>query len=84
MPALLVDPAAAIAFAAVIGLLVGSFLNVLIHRVPRMLQRDWREQSAALLVDANLGDAAASLRTWSAASGDSAPLREASNRILAS
>lgn len=76
MPALLVDPAAAIAFAAVIGLLVGSFLNVLIHRVPRMLQRDWREQSAALLVDANLGDAAASLRTWSAASGDSAPLRD--------
>ena len=30
------------------GLLVGSFLNVVIHRLPIMLERDWREQCAEL------------------------------------
>lgn len=30
----------AAAFAAVFGLLIGSFLNVVIHRVPRMMQRE--------------------------------------------
>ena len=33
----------------VLGLLVGSFLNVVIHRLPLMLQRDWRAQCAELL-----------------------------------
>lgn len=28
----------------VLGLLVGSFLNVVVYRLPIMLQRDWREQ----------------------------------------
>jgi leader peptidase (prepilin peptidase)/N-methyltransferase len=31
-----------------VGLLVGSFLNVVIHRVPVMLERQWREQCAEL------------------------------------
>ncbi|MBU3671706.1 MAG: prepilin peptidase [Sinobacteraceae bacterium] len=31
-----------------VGLLVGSFLNVVIHRVPRMLERAWRTECAAL------------------------------------
>jgi leader peptidase (prepilin peptidase)/N-methyltransferase len=30
------------------GLLVGSFLNTVIHRVPRMLERAWRAECAAL------------------------------------
>src|SRR3954451_6066324 len=34
--------------AAVIGLCVGSFLNVVIHRVPKMLERGWAEQCAEL------------------------------------
>lgn len=34
--------------AAVFGLLLGSFLNVVIHRLPQMMQRDWREQCAWL------------------------------------
>ena len=34
----LLDPAVAIAAAGVLGLLVGSFLNVVIHRLPRMLR----------------------------------------------
>ena len=32
----------------VLGLLVGSFLNVVIHRLPRMLEREWRAQCAEL------------------------------------
>ena len=32
----------------VLGLLVGSFLNVVIYRVPVMLDRQWREQCAEL------------------------------------
>lgn len=32
-----------------IGLLVGSFLNVLIYRLPAMMQRDWREQAREIL-----------------------------------
>ncbi|MGB8327209.1 MAG: A24 family peptidase [Steroidobacteraceae bacterium] len=34
--------------ALLIGLLVGSFLNVAIHRLPKMLERDWRAQCAEL------------------------------------
>jgi leader peptidase (prepilin peptidase)/N-methyltransferase len=34
--------------AAALGLAVGSFLNVVIHRVPKMLEREWREQCAWL------------------------------------
>src|SRR5690606_11259281 len=41
-------PAAFVATALVVGLLVGSFLNVVIHRVPIMLERQWREQCAEL------------------------------------
>lgn len=33
----------------VLGLMVGSFLNVVIHRLPRMMQRDWRAQCRQLL-----------------------------------
>ena len=32
----------------VLGLVVGSFLNVVIHRLPLMLERQWREQCAEL------------------------------------
>ena len=43
---LLESPALASAVAGILGLLVGSFLNVVIHRLPRMMERDWREQCA--------------------------------------
>ena len=39
-------PALFIAVSVVLGLLVGSFLNVVIHRLPLMLERQWREQCA--------------------------------------
>ncbi len=35
--------------AAVLGLLVGSFLNVVIYRVPKMLERSWRRECLELL-----------------------------------
>jgi leader peptidase (prepilin peptidase) / N-methyltransferase len=34
--------------AGVIGLMVGSFLNVVIHRLPKMMERDWQSQCAEL------------------------------------
>ncbi len=33
---------------AVIGLMVGSFLNVVIHRLPKMLEQEWLQQCADL------------------------------------
>ncbi|TAK37734.1 MAG: prepilin peptidase [Betaproteobacteria bacterium] len=35
--------------ALTIGLCVGSFLNVVIHRLPRMMEREWRAQCAELV-----------------------------------
>ena len=35
-----------------IGLVVGSFLNVVIHRLPKMMERSWREECAQLLNEA--------------------------------
>jgi leader peptidase (prepilin peptidase)/N-methyltransferase len=36
------SPAALITTALVVGLVVGSFLNVVIYRLPVMLDRQWR------------------------------------------
>jgi leader peptidase (prepilin peptidase)/N-methyltransferase len=35
-----------------VGLVIGSFLNVVIYRLPIMLERDWRAQAAELLPSA--------------------------------
>lgn len=32
----------------VVGLCIGSFLNVVIHRLPKMMEREWREHCAEL------------------------------------
>lgn len=37
------------ALAGVLGLLVGSFLNVVIHRLPQMLERQWKAECADML-----------------------------------
>jgi leader peptidase (prepilin peptidase)/N-methyltransferase len=38
------SPAFFIGSALVVGLMVGSFLNVVIHRLPVMMERDWKAQ----------------------------------------
>ena len=35
-------------FSGVIGLMVGSFLNVVVHRLPKIMDNDWRNQCAEL------------------------------------
>ena len=42
------SPAAFITTCLVFGLLIGSFLNVVIYRVPIILERQWREQCLEL------------------------------------
>ena len=37
-----------IVVAAIVGLTIGSFLNVVIHRLPRMMDNEWRAQCAEL------------------------------------
>lgn len=46
--ALSASPAAFAAVAGLFGLLVGSFLNVVIHRLPKMMEFEWQSQCAEL------------------------------------
>jgi len=43
------SPALLISAVFLLGLTVGSFLNVVIHRIPEMMKREWREQSIEFL-----------------------------------
>ena len=45
---MLLDPVVATVVAAVAGLCVGSFLNVVIHRLPKIMERGWHAQAAEL------------------------------------
>ena len=42
------SPTALVVAAVLLGLLVGSFLNVVIHRLPKMLEQQWRAEYADL------------------------------------
>ena len=42
------SPALLAAVCGVLGLMVGSFLNVVVHRLPRMMEAQWRAQCAEL------------------------------------
>ena len=44
----MLDPVVSTLTALVVGLCVGSFLNVVIHRLPKMLERGWQAQCAEL------------------------------------
>jgi leader peptidase (prepilin peptidase)/N-methyltransferase len=48
MPAIALGPLAVVSVGGLVGLCVGSFLNVVIHRLPKMLERGWRAQCAEL------------------------------------
>lgn len=49
------------AIAGLLGLCVGSFLNVVIHRLPKMMEQDWAAQCAELRGEAITGLEALSL-----------------------
>jgi len=51
------QPALFIGACALVGLLVGSFLNVVIHRLPVMLERQWRLECARLAPGSEAGAA---------------------------
>ena len=42
------SPGLVAALAGILGLLIGSFLNVVIYRVPKMMERQWAEECAEL------------------------------------
>lgn len=42
------SPLSFVALCGFLGLMVGSFLNVVIHRLPKMMEREWRAQCAEL------------------------------------
>jgi len=44
-------PALFVAAVVVVSLAIGSFLNVVIHRLPKMLVRDWRHQATEVLLE---------------------------------
>ena len=54
LKALEIFPLIGIISAGVLGLLVGSFLNVVIYRLPKMMERDWCEQCVELLGSDNV------------------------------
>ena len=41
--------AVVLTFAGLLGVIAGSFLNVVVHRLPKMMEREWRSQCAELL-----------------------------------
>jgi leader peptidase (prepilin peptidase) / N-methyltransferase len=61
----------------VIGLMIGSFLNVVIYRLPIMLEREWRAQATEILPHANAAAAPAGVPGTSsdivASPGDGGP-----------
>ena len=48
MELLLVEPALFVGLVFLFSLLIGSFLNVVIHRLPKMMEADWHAQCAEL------------------------------------
>ncbi len=43
------SPAIVLTLAGLLGLIAGSFLNVVVHRLPKMMEREWRSQCAEIL-----------------------------------
>jgi leader peptidase (prepilin peptidase)/N-methyltransferase len=48
MPDFLLPPGDFVVVSVMVGLAIGSFLNVVIHRLPRMMEREWQAQCAEL------------------------------------
>ncbi|VWC20426.1 prepilin peptidase [Burkholderia pseudomultivorans] len=52
----MLPPVAQYAFAVVLGLCVGSFVNVVVHRLPVMMQRAWQAEIAEATGNADVPD----------------------------
>ena len=57
------EPVTVTLICTLLGLVVGSFLNVAIHRLPQMLEHEWDAQAAELLEQKGSAAAAAKLRS---------------------
>ncbi|MDG4554019.1 MAG: A24 family peptidase [Candidatus Competibacter sp.] len=57
------SPALFVILTVLFGLMIGSFLNVVVYRLPLMMQREWRAQCAELL-DQPIPDDAPRLSLW--------------------
>src|SRR6185437_8230505 len=66
------SPAAFAAVALLLGLIVGSFLNVVIYRLPVMLERQWRAECAELAAAGSEGHGAGTPAALQADRKDSA------------
>ncbi|MDS4028733.1 MAG: A24 family peptidase [Candidatus Contendobacter sp.] len=58
------SPLLFVVLAVLLGLIVGSFLNVVIHRLPLMMEREWRAQCAELLNQADPNAGQPALNLW--------------------
>ncbi|MBI4984528.1 MAG: prepilin peptidase [Rhodocyclales bacterium] len=63
LAAIVADPVLFGLMAGLLGLAVGSFLNVVIHRLPLMMERDWASQCAELRGEAPATETPLSLAT---------------------
>jgi leader peptidase (prepilin peptidase)/N-methyltransferase len=59
-----VDNWAEPAIAGLVGLLLGSFLNVVIHRLPKMMEHQWAQEHAAFAAGTHAPPAASSEATF--------------------
>lgn len=57
-------PALFTLLAVILGLMVGSFLNVVVYRLPLMMERQWRSQCAELLEQADPDADRPALTLW--------------------
>ena len=61
---LVASPALFALVATVLGLVVGSFLNVVIYRLPIMMEREWRTQCAEILEQKPLAEETSVFNLW--------------------
>jgi leader peptidase (prepilin peptidase) / N-methyltransferase len=79
------SPAVLAACVAIFGLVIGSFLNVVIHRLPVMIEREWRTECAPLTgADAAQDPPYNLMRPRSACPGCQAPITALQNIPLLS
>ncbi len=77
MPAPFDNPVAVAIICGVFGLLIGSFLNVVIYRLPVRMKRGWAKDASEFLADADIHEALSLVPDDRAALADSAKRVEA-------